>query len=285
MYLRFKRSWMKNYLVCALIWSVAFIQSGIVFSARRLIESGTISPGLLLAGSALNALCFAGALILPPLLLFGISDSKIRRCTKIIIIVNPFLVPAFLIPIMFFSKTIVPDIDPNAILITMLPLLISLVSMVSIFFQLAALRMVIKKRKGNTGFLVFVILSLAFQFLTCIFSADPVPMRISIGQSNYFLVTCLFTVIAYSEFLMSNIWTLSREFSGKTRELSPASINQFSLTPRETDISNLLLKGLSSREIGEKLFITKKTVDTHIYNIYRKCGVRSKVGFFNLAGQ
>jgi len=64
--------------------------------------------------------------------------------------------------------------------------------------------------------------------------------------------------------------------------LTDAFATGFGLTPREKEIINLLLKGKNNREIGEKLFISPRTVETHIYNIYRKCSVKNKM---ELAGK
>lgn len=53
--------------------------------------------------------------------------------------------------------------------------------------------------------------------------------------------------------------------------------NLASLTSREMQVANLLKDGYSSKEIANKLFITKKAVDFHRRNIRRKLGVDPKV--------
>ncbi len=53
------------------------------------------------------------------------------------------------------------------------------------------------------------------------------------------------------------------------------------LTPREEEIFLLLLKGRNSRYLQETLFITESTVKTHMSNIYRKVGVKSKQELIN----
>jgi DNA-binding NarL/FixJ family response regulator len=50
-------------------------------------------------------------------------------------------------------------------------------------------------------------------------------------------------------------------------------INQ--LTKRELEIVNLIKDGHSSKEISEKLFISKRTVEVHRYNIFRKLEVNN----------
>ena len=47
------------------------------------------------------------------------------------------------------------------------------------------------------------------------------------------------------------------------------------LTARETEVLRLLAEGLEQREIAGQLFISRRTVGTHVENITRKLGVRS----------
>ena len=45
----------------------------------------------------------------------------------------------------------------------------------------------------------------------------------------------------------------------------------------ERDIAGLVTTGLTNREIGERLFLSRHTVDAHLRQIFRKLGVRSRV--------
>lgn len=51
---------------------------------------------------------------------------------------------------------------------------------------------------------------------------------------------------------------------------------QHPLTPRERDVLAELTKGKSNREIASSLFVTEKTVKTHISNIFAKLAVQDR---------
>lgn len=48
-------------------------------------------------------------------------------------------------------------------------------------------------------------------------------------------------------------------------------------TSRGREILELLARGLSAREVGERLGISERTVNTHVGHIYRRLGVRNRV--------
>jgi DNA-binding CsgD family transcriptional regulator len=52
------------------------------------------------------------------------------------------------------------------------------------------------------------------------------------------------------------------------------------LSRRELDVICYLISGLSDDEIAEKLYISKLTVHTHIKNIYRKLGTKSRIDLY-----
>jgi DNA-binding CsgD family transcriptional regulator len=56
----------------------------------------------------------------------------------------------------------------------------------------------------------------------------------------------------------------------------------FGVTPGEEEIIVMLLKGESSRSIGDQLSLPVKAVENHLYNIYHKLGVRNQVQLSHL---
>lgn len=55
------------------------------------------------------------------------------------------------------------------------------------------------------------------------------------------------------------------------------------LTPREIEIIALIAKEMSNAQIGETLFISERTVETHRKNIFRKTGTKSVLGLVKYA--
>lgn len=53
--------------------------------------------------------------------------------------------------------------------------------------------------------------------------------------------------------------------------------NSDALTPREIEILQFLAQGLSNREIAEALYISERTVQTHLTNIFAKMQVSSRL--------
>lgn len=284
MYLRYKRTWMKQYVVYALVWAVGIIQTGFLFLSGIIDKPDNQNSFLLLLISILFGLLFIFMHIAPPFLLFNFAGIKVNKPLKFAIILNPLMLPLYLALALFYASFTELGVDPDVILRIAVSILISLAGIVSLIFQTAALTKILKGKNLERGFILFIFLICIYQIIAIIFSARPIPGRISLGVYGYHLTSIFITSLAYLEFLIFIIKKLSRDFSGKKREISSEAVKEFNLTLRETDIANLLLIGLNSREIGEKLFITKKTVDTHIYNMYKKCGVKNKLEFFNLTG-
>jgi len=52
---------------------------------------------------------------------------------------------------------------------------------------------------------------------------------------------------------------------------------QDALSAQELQIARLAAEGLSNREIGERLYLSPRTVGSHLYNIFPKLDVTSRV--------
>jgi DNA-binding NarL/FixJ family response regulator len=63
--------------------------------------------------------------------------------------------------------------------------------------------------------------------------------------------------------------------SGETsRQRTPDARDQ--LTPQEQQIAQLVAEGLSNREVGERLYLSHRTVGSHLYRMFPKLGITSR---------
>ncbi|SDA72349.1 regulatory protein, luxR family [Lachnospiraceae bacterium G11] len=61
-----------------------------------------------------------------------------------------------------------------------------------------------------------------------------------------------------------------------------AATGKFGLTRREETILRLLMEGRDNTTISELLVISENTLKKHILNIYRKLGIKNRVGLFKM---
>jgi DNA-binding NarL/FixJ family response regulator len=66
-------------------------------------------------------------------------------------------------------------------------------------------------------------------------------------------------------------------------ERSPDELPEDPLTARESEVVKLIAEGLTSREIGETLFISEKTVERHRANVLEKLGLKDRVALTRYA--
>jgi DNA-binding CsgD family transcriptional regulator len=91
-------------------------------------------------------------------------------------------------------------------------------------------------------------------------------------------------------FAVLGIW-LGVKLTGKQKEIIvkevPVAAGQpfvpderkredLSITPREMEILQLIAKGMSNREIADKLFVSENTVKTHSSRVFDKLGARRR---------
>jgi DNA-binding CsgD family transcriptional regulator len=58
--------------------------------------------------------------------------------------------------------------------------------------------------------------------------------------------------------------------------------SKYDISNREQEVVNLILKGKTNKEIEDKLYISLKTVKSHIYNVYRKMGVKTRLELIHM---
>lgn len=131
--------------------------------------------------------------------------------------------------------------------------------------------------------------------------------RLYIFPLSFFSIVCFFQAIysyylkiinpaitielEYSErgFLESNIYFIilsifiiifcTKNITAKNRIPDISHFSSLGLTPRESEISILIAKDLSNKEITDELNISGSTLKTHINNIFKKTNVTSRRDF------
>ena len=67
------------------------------------------------------------------------------------------------------------------------------------------------------------------------------------------------------------------ELAASGEKLRPREGGSFNeLTPQELQVALVVAKGATNREAGAALFLSPKTIETHLGRVYRKLGVRSR---------
>lgn len=75
-----------------------------------------------------------------------------------------------------------------------------------------------------------------------------------------------------------------RELRRLGRRAAPGGSGPGSLTARELEVAELAASGKSTRQIGAQLFVSQKTVETHLTRVFMKLGVSSRRALTSVLG-
>jgi NarL family two-component system response regulator LiaR len=64
--------------------------------------------------------------------------------------------------------------------------------------------------------------------------------------------------------------------AGQPFAVNSKKLEELEITPRELEILELITKGMSNREIAEKLFVSENTVKTHSSRVFDKLGAKRR---------
>src|SRR5262249_24612786 len=69
--------------------------------------------------------------------------------------------------------------------------------------------------------------------------------------------------------------------SGETaRKRDPSTVSQ--LTPQEQQVAAFVADGLSNKEVAAQLFLSPRTIDAHLRNVFAKLGITSRTQLASL---
>jgi len=88
----------------------------------------------------------------------------------------------------------------------------------------------------------------------------------TIRRGNHYISPTLYKNLNLADFLY-----------GKCRDDLGKKLAEPSVSPREREIIRLISEGNTSRQIGEKLFISQRTVHRHRANILKKLGLKRTI--------
>ncbi len=102
------------------------------------------------------------------------------------------------------------------------------------------------------------------------------------GQNKRFQVISSLVEHSFQEIPSIRFVIYLLDFSEICRGREQALREKYQLTKREIDIVRWVSQGLTNDEIGEKLYISRFTVETHLKNIFDKTKVKHRTGLASL---
>lgn len=120
-------------------------------------------------------------------------------------------------------------------------------------------------------FLPFMIAEYCKQYISIISNLDIIKV---ISFPCFFL--CINIVIIF--FVMNYF---SKSSYTENNKLTDYFKDKYQITDKQSEIIELILEGKTYKQIAEELYISPKTVDNHVQNIYKKLNVKSKIQLSN----
>ena len=177
-----------------------------------------------------------------------------------------------LVLILVLLYTILPQVDHISYVVTVLELLTIIASIVFLALNLGkAPGKGIRRALG--WFIVISSIFAGILILDILISTLPIPQLALVDNMSLPAYTIALNIGAF--FLSKNI--LNQPPLLEEGRVSETCVEHYGLTKREREIINHIIDGKTNRRTAEDLFISAKTVENHLYSIYRKMEVRNRV--------
>ncbi|MDP4147398.1 MAG: helix-turn-helix transcriptional regulator [Bacillota bacterium] len=92
---------------------------------------------------------------------------------------------------------------------------------------------------------------------------------------SYFLTINIFSLIFVLKYFNTPSFIDNNKLTSYFKQ-------KYDITEKQSEVIELILEGVTYKQIAEKLFISPKTVDNHIQSIYKKLNVNSKMQLSHL---
>lgn len=151
-----------------------------------------------------------------------------------------------------------------------------------VFFGIALIRPRVAPKPASLKFLVRAFGACALIFapsgiLEWFFGTLQIPGLANLSLDHFFFLAWNLISMSAAVRLIQPGEESSRLLEGVPRD----RIESLGLSAREVEIALMIAKGMTNKEIAAALYISPATVRTHIYNLYRKAGARSRVELIN----
>jgi len=102
------------------------------------------------------------------------------------------------------------------------------------------------------------------------------PILEGLSYALFILAFIILTIIYYLNYFSQESFK-----EDKKVQLTIDNLSEYKISKREFEVIELIDKGLTNKEIGEKLGISVNTVNNHVSKIFTKVGVRSRIDLLN----
>lgn len=109
------------------------------------------------------------------------------------------------------------------------------------------------------------------------YDATVVKVREALGQQDFDVAWAEGAALSVEE-------AIAYAQRGRGERKRPAT-GWASLTPMELDVVRLVAEGLGNKDIGARLFISPRTVQSHLTHVYAKLGLTSRVQLVQESGR
>jgi DNA-binding CsgD family transcriptional regulator len=200
--------------------------------------------------------------------LLGIGISKVRRYLYLAI------GAAYLLSIVLGQFFLSPEISATIRNVVSLPLLFGIYAYCLVMGSL------------SLGKLGSVLLK---QVIIALFAISLLILPFSLFQYlsqkpflPYFMERPILFILLFIITLIFSINYFNRPAYLEKEKLSAYFKERFSITDREAEIILEVTRGHSNQAIADALFISTRTVESHLYSIFQKLGVKNRVQLANL---
>ncbi len=131
--------------------------------------------------------------------------------------------------------------------------------------------------------ILFYLISLFFFF---IWNTSHIPLNIRVSVLARSLLGIIYNIppVIALYVLIQKVYQIKAAESVGTKALD-RWLKEHNISTREREIIQLVLMGKTNRSIEKELFISHRTVESHLYNIYRKLEIKNRIQLMRLVSE